>query len=541
MTSRLSLLALLLVCLRQPRTQSVVAFTLLAHNPGLNATYYLSRAGQLHRIPNAETVRELGADPSSLPAITSAQLRAWEPLGSAVPSLKARHASSSPDERTRIKIYKALVLSAPESYWRHTWTFGKMLNPALTRWQGGLVLVWRRGLYVKGLNWAWLSTSSAGEAGAEAAAAAPAHYSLSPSPRIGLGPSSPHSPYAPSARPPPPLPFHALMEDPRLVPLLNGSLLVVFTGKATLFTPPKQGYFLLHPPQGTAGAAAGAAGGSGSGAEGAGVVAITPPRLMERPSDPAWEEGQKNWVPFQPLHSHGPPGAAAAEGRGAEASVYFIRSLHPMHVVAWGAPGANDTVDMVDVVPLRGRGQELPWHRDFGWPLRGGTPALLVLHARAAANATDAHAYAQARAHPSPLAPRLARPPDPASSLLLLLFHTVAHHHPHHPLMRTYYMGALALCPLPPFRIHAMTRAPILNASLYEVKWVEGATILLWARLCDAPSSLLSPSKPKSPEYYSPRINCSSIRRHEQHRLCTRAPDLLQRSSSLAHPTPFPD
>jgi hypothetical protein len=322
-------------------------------------------------------------------------------MGPLLPSL--HHHSPSHDERVRVKVQKALTLSPPSAYWNASFHFPKMLNPALANWQGRLLLVWRRGLYIKGFHFSWLDRESSLE--------------LSRQTYLGIG----------QRRSPPvaQLPFNGLMEDPRLVPLrTNGSLLVLYTGKVSLFSPAKQCYLLadVQPD-----------------AQGPGQPGVTfhPSVLLDRPNSSTWESGQKNWVPFQPQDV---PAWSVLP-------VFFIRQIFPLHVVGVAGVGANNTAILRDAVlpPLAPspseQGQRLPWRAEYGLPLRGGSPAVLL----------------------------------PRHGLFLAFFHTVAHlHGTHAPKMRTYFAGAYTFCPTHPYALQSTSAFPVLNSSLYEGRWVEG-------------------------------------------------------------------
>ena len=75
----------------------------------------------------------------------------------------------------------------------------------------------------------------------------------------------------------------------------------------------------------------------------------------------------------------------------------------------------------------------LPWDSFFGGDIRGGTPAILV------------------------------------GQHYLAFFHTVAGSLED---VRTYYMGAMRLCPYYPFNIHSISKHPIYDPRWYRGPWV---------------------------------------------------------------------
>ena len=367
---------------------------------GNDTHYLLDHASRtLHRVPNTESLKELlgGLGQQSAPALSPQAFSAYA-MGPLLPSL--HHHSPSHDERVRVKVQKALTLSPSSAYWNASFHWPKMLNPALANWQGRLLLVWRRGLYIKGFHFSWLDRESSLE--------------LSRQTYLGIG----------QRRSPPiaPLAFNGLLEDPRLVPLrTNGSLLVLYTAKVSLFSPAKQCYFLADVQPDA----------QGPGQPG---VVFHPSVLLDRPESPTWESGQKNWVPFQPQDVPA----------WSPLPVLFIRQISPMHVVGVTGVGPNNTALLRDVVlppPPSEQSRRLPWRADYGLPLRGGTPAVLL----------------------------------PRHGLFLAFFHSVAHlHGAHAPKMRTYFAGAYTFCSSHPYTLQATSAFPVLNASFYEGRWVEG-------------------------------------------------------------------
>jgi hypothetical protein len=141
--------------------------------------------------------------------------------------------------------------------------------------------------------------------------------------------------------------------------------------------------------------------------------------------------------------------------------VYFVQSIYPANIVkvvdVYMGVAFNKSfeIPMAKTIPIsklcdeqgmkRGKcvisdsvnDSEIPWDRGYGWPLRGGTPGLLV------------------------------------KGVYLFFFHTTAYHfnHEKNGLARIYYFGAMTLCAQFPFHIHKMSRYPITHdPSMYDEK-----------------------------------------------------------------------
>jgi hypothetical protein len=146
---------------------------------------------------------------------------------------------------------------------------------------------------------------------------------------------------------------------------------------------------------------------------------------------------QKNWMPFE-----------------WNKEVYFVQSIYPANIVkvvdVYKGVAFNKSfeIPMAKTIPISklcdshwGCGSSkylnIPWDRGYGWPLRGGTPGLLV------------------------------------KGVYLFFFHTTVHHSNKikSGLTRVYYYGAMTLCAQFPFHIHKMSRYPIIHdPSMYDEK-----------------------------------------------------------------------
>jgi hypothetical protein len=87
------------------------------------------------------------------------------------------------------------------------------------------------------------------------------------------------------------------------------------------------------------------------------------------------------------------------------------------------------TISKLERVPI-------PWPGEYGLPIRGGTPAILV------------------------------------NGVYLSIFHTVSMFQMPYKL-KTYFIGAITFCPNPPFNIHSISKYPIVKESFYSGEWVK--------------------------------------------------------------------
>jgi len=148
------------------------------------------------------------------------------------------------------------------------------------------------------------------------------------------------------------------------------------------------------------------------GVNGSKNVTIGQSHLLDYPQD---GPNQKNWVPFF-----------------YDKKVLFMQSIVPLHVVeVVNDEGGNAVVKTF----VRGNETDVPWKGWHGWPIRGGTPAILVRGVYL--------------------------------SFLHVLF---MFQFPYK--LRTYFMGAVTFCPTPPFAYHSMSSHPIVKDTLYQGPWV---------------------------------------------------------------------
>lgn len=334
------------------------------------------------KIPDEATVRVLGFDPAQVAVVQDNDLLSYVDTYSVpVPSL----ADETKKSLITKHIEKISILS-PSFFWKEMYLLPWVLNPAITKWQKRFFVTWRNGVYNQPIHFGWLEFED-GE-----------YYISETSRHWGVG--NPKIVSVQSEG------FNELAEDPRVIPRSDGSLMVQYTSKQSLFSPPKQTFMHILPPK------------YKGMIKNVGVFDNKNPENATTTNSVLLDghfmnAGQKNWV-------------AITKGD----NVYFIENINPLHVmVAYDTTSKN--IGMLATV-FSGTKVDLPWSSDYGSYIRGGTPAVYL----------------------------------EKENLYLAFFHTVAYIIA--PKMRTYFMGAIAFCPQLPFHMHAMSPYPILKEALYE-------------------------------------------------------------------------
>jgi hypothetical protein len=130
------------------------------------------------------------------------------------------------------------------------------------------------------------------------------------------------------------------------------------------------------------------------------------------------QPGQKNWVAIE--HNH---------------NQYFISTINPLTLLKFNGTDSGQIGHLYLVYQAKSE-IVLPWTSDYGYDIRGGTPAIPI-----------------------------------KDGLYLAFFHTtvvVVHHG-----SRSYLMGAITFCGTPPFSIQSMSPHPILLSNFYDGPWVD--------------------------------------------------------------------
>jgi hypothetical protein len=131
------------------------------------------------------------------------------------------------------------------------------------------------------------------------------------------------------------------------------------------------------------------------------------------------DHNQKNWVPF--LHKD---------------QLYYFQHLKPSYVIKTAGNTENGAIQTENVSYCK-LSYHSPWKQEYGWAIRGGTPAVYL----------------------------------PKQDLYLSFFHSYNAFQVGFNLV-TYFMGALTFEATYPFKIHSMSMYPIVIESwLYETAW----------------------------------------------------------------------
>ena len=371
-----------------------------------NYVLLLHNSKEARKILNIESVAELVSNKSKILSISDKLLEKYHFINS-VPLLKRRN--SSPDEKMRVLIQKILAIATP-IFWKKSFHYSNRLNPAIERWENRTLIIWRPNLYDSNITVSWLT------------------HDLS-----SIDSTFSHAGLAVST----PIPikvfkFNQMREDPRLLTMRDGSLVIAYTSKESLFQPPKQCFIVGKKNRLT------------------GKLEFNDTILLETKDS---KITQKNWIPFE-----------------FNERLLFIQSIEPLHIVEYVAHdpitrraqlrsvvkvgnnkhGTNglsyfsNTSSDVSSRMLYHHPHTPPlssiWSADYGLPIRGGTPAILI------------------------------------RGVYLAFFHTVSKFQLPTDL-RTYFMGAITFCPRPPFNVHTISRYPIVNESMYQGKWTDSPKI----------------------------------------------------------------
>ena len=370
-----------------------------------NYVLLLHFSKEARKIPNIESVAEFVPNNSKILTISDKLLEKYNFINS-VPLLKPRN--SSPDEKMRVLIQKILAIATP-TFWVRSFHFTNKLNPAIERWDNRTLIIWRPNLYDSSITVSWLTDDLS------SIDSAFSHAGLAASTPIPIKIFK----------------FNQMREDPRLLAMRDGSLVIAYTSKESLFQPPKQCFIVGKKNLLT------------------GILEFNDTVLLETKDS---KITQKNWIPFE-----------------FNDRLLFIQSIEPLHIVEHiahdpmtkraqlrsivkvgsnkhASNGLNYFSNTSSDVSLRMlyHHPHTPlssiWSANYGLPIRGGTPAILI------------------------------------RGVYLAFFHTVSKFQLPTDL-RTYFMGDITFCPRPPFNVHTISRHPIVNESMYQGKWTDSPKI----------------------------------------------------------------
>lgn len=356
------------------------------------AYYLLVSNGVRRHIPDDTTLKIILADTMNFErggiAAISEEILSYFALDRSTPSL---HMSNPfPDEKMRVFIQHFEIVEYPW-FWTDSYKLPGLFNPAFVQWQGGPLVAWRGGpIATTHLKFGWLSED----------------YSRLEENREYLGLSAAQDHIVKG------MVFNHTQEDPRMLVMSDGRLMVCYIGciddcpPDTFNTSVIYFYASVNP--------------------NTNKIVFGPSILLdyaswEKPDEMHYYHGQrtvkqKNWVPFE-----------------YNKTLHFVHTFYPMQVVKVIGHDYNNFGRM-ELVIKQTEMLPLPWKRAYGWPIRGGTPAILV------------------------------------RGVYLSLFHAVvkkSNYRERH----TYVMGAVTFCPHPPFNLLSMSAVPIAKQMLYDGRW----------------------------------------------------------------------
>lgn len=283
--------------------------------------------------------------------------------------------------------------------------------------------------------------------------------------------------------------FNQLTEDARLIPLMKkkrrkegdgererggdgeGDLMVMYTCKASLFSPPMPCYFHMtlipHPHK-----------------VNKKIIHFTDSVVME---DHPYVKSQKNWIPLLAKGGGGREdgnGSAEEEEEEEEEKLYFIQSINPFHLLLHNETNEKTRRGKAYLVHERPE-IPLPWSEEYGLPLRGGTPAYLLKNMEFMNQAPPPLSQQQQQESSQDDDDELKMKEEGAaedeelaeypSSLYIAFFHTVLQRSAAlgSGTIRTYFMGAITFCPNYPFEFFSVSTHPILQEKYYEGEWAD--------------------------------------------------------------------
>jgi predicted GH43/DUF377 family glycosyl hydrolase len=378
-----------------------------------NNRYFLiyAKKGYSKIIPNEGTVKLLGIDPTTVPLANSTIFKQYPHKERFIAEITW---DSAPDIQTEALLERIFILSPP-LFWKKTYYLPDMFNPTIQYWLNKPLLAYRAQMYDSSIEFEWFSFHRDTEF---------SFHSHKDDYGLRYGSQLKVTQYD----------FNQMTEDPRLFVRNNTSLLLVlYTCKASLFSPPKPCYFHMnltrHPTTHQK------------------LIQFTESTVID---DHPFERAQKNWIPIEDQNN-----------------LYFIQSINPYHLLLHNETSKPEQHIGKAYLVYKREEIALPWSSDYGLPIRGGTPThlltgldtLMMSNKDGSNDSKEKEESNGKRTFPS--------------SLRLAFFHSVSGFHGSSPPIRTYFMGAITFCPNYPFHIYSMSSHPILLRKFYEGKWAD--------------------------------------------------------------------
>ena len=137
---------------------------------------------------------------------------------------------SDADKKTSLmKHIVRITALSPTYFWKQLHMIPKILNPSISRWQGRILAAWRLGVYHQPIHFGWLEWNENDR-----------EYEIDSTPHMGVGDDSVINVQN--------VGFNKLSEDPRLISKSDGAMMVSYTSKKNLRSPPQETVLHLLPP-----------------------------------------------------------------------------------------------------------------------------------------------------------------------------------------------------------------------------------------------------------------------------------------------------
>ncbi|RYG95084.1 hypothetical protein EON65_56495, partial [archaeon] len=351
----------------------------LVKDRGKGVFYLLwTKENLLHSFPDTTTIEYFGFDIKNAQEVDSISTNtAWK-VGEPVKAVKVP--APNPDAGVEYLLNRVNTLY-PQTFWRGIHSVN-MFNPSIARWKGRYIMAYRND---SDISFTWLRPIED--------ATHPSQFRFEPiygDNFLSLRDTSGSHPWNSS------LGLDAFREDPRLLVRRKGhTMSLTFIRLRARWDTAQIAYIDIHVP-----------------AEDHKVQFSSTTWLRQ-------EGKQKNWMPLEYRDEQ-----------------YWIVSVNPLQVAKLAATtvGEQSLEGKLNYIVHNDQEVSLPWRADYGLPIRGGTPVILV------------------------------------RGVYLAFFHTLSSFNIQFG-TQTYFMGAITFCNDLSFHVHSMSPHPILLDNLYQGAW----------------------------------------------------------------------
>eukprot|EP01031_Cornospumella_fuschlensis_P028946 gene28946-34935_t len=344
-----------------------------------SGVFYLFRKhndlATLHAFPDAATIEYFGFNVKNAQEVESLTANAAWKVGDSIKAVKVP--APNPDAGVEYLLNRVNTLY-PQTFWRGYYGVN-MFNPSIARWKGKFIMAYRNETNVA---FCWLRHVED-----------KANFKFEPIYEdnfLSLRDSTGSHPWNKT------IGLDLYREDPRLLVRRKGhTMSLTFVRLRAPWDTAHIAYIDIHVP---------------------------PEDHKMQFSSTTWlrENGkQKNWMPLEYRDEQ-----------------YWIVSVNPLQVAKLASTSLGENVldGKLDYVVYSSQEVPLPWRSDYGLPIRGGTPAVLI------------------------------------KGVYLAFFHTLSSFNVQFG-TQTYFMGAITFCNDLSFRVHSMSPHPILFDALYQGPW----------------------------------------------------------------------